>query len=114
MDGEINFLFIVNGPCFERHRSRSAWASFDRAYVKRRDGLARCLAAALWRNTNTVSRGQEEREGGVSLQLPVTCWLLFDEDNILVKLPAHGFTSVCKVWIAVNVSGNNTLLDKCS
>lgn len=102
----LTFLFVVNGPCYERERRRSAWAAFDRAYIKRRDGLARCIAAALWGDSNKARNGgpksvQNQSQGATAVdcspQSLVRCLLLFEEDNILVELGSSGFTRLCKV-----------------
>jgi hypothetical protein len=90
----ITFLFVVNGPAVEGRKS--AWIGFDKAYIKRRDGLARCIAAALWRNTLGHGADGCIVDSNASSIQGAQCWLLYEDESTLIKLDSKSFVKRCK------------------
>ena len=91
---QITFLFVVNGPTVEGRKS--AWVGFDRAYIKRRDGLARCIAAALWKNTLGHGADGVTTDSDAAALANAHCWLLFEEESTLIRLNSERFAPRCK------------------
>jgi hypothetical protein len=92
--GPIVFMFVVNGPAIESGRGcddGSTWVGFDKSYVKRRDGLARCIAAAFWKAS--LGWGPDD----TNLAIPQSrCCLVFEEECCAVTLEAEPFVAHCK------------------
>jgi hypothetical protein len=94
MPPSITFLFVVNGPAVEGRKS--AWIGFDKAYIKRRDGLARCIAAALWNNTLSHGASSDRIAPEASTFEGAQCWLLYEDESTLIQLDSKSFVARCK------------------
>jgi hypothetical protein len=87
-------MFAVNGVMRETTGRGSSWVGFDRSYIKRRDGLARCLAAAFWKVS--LGWGQDAAASPNAAFSQTKVCLVFEEECCAVMLEAGPFVAHCK------------------